>query len=236
MQEYIRRLLRPTPLQQPAGPLQPCLRALLESARPLPVSARPLLVSAPWMPDVPRLLSQPRVAVPESETAEHENQDGRRSEMYFSERTAGVQRDVLTPHSTTVAQTTSALAPRAARGDPLVAWPGGLGHSRGAATASETAEQDFLSGLRGPQDGQDFGGGPGAGLLDALAPHSTTTAPDGTTPALAPRAYSLSASCCCDRERKFRLLYFSRAPFSRWNTRFQYGPCFSCYFSYRHRF
>ena len=29
-------------------------------------------------------LSQPHAAVPESETAEHENQDGRRSEMYFS--------------------------------------------------------------------------------------------------------------------------------------------------------
>ena len=43
-------LLRPTPLQQPTGPLQLCLRALL-------VSARPLLVSAPWMPDVPRFLA-----------------------------------------------------------------------------------------------------------------------------------------------------------------------------------
>ena len=38
---------------------------------------------SPWMPDVPRLLSQPRVAVPESETAEHENLDGRRSEINF---------------------------------------------------------------------------------------------------------------------------------------------------------
>ena len=51
-------LLLPTPLQQPTGPLQPCLRALLVSARPLIMSARPLLVSAPWMPDtLPRLLS-----------------------------------------------------------------------------------------------------------------------------------------------------------------------------------
>ena len=50
MQENSKTLLRPTPLQQPTGPLQPCLRALL-------VSARPLLVSAPWMPDVPRFLS-----------------------------------------------------------------------------------------------------------------------------------------------------------------------------------
>ena len=50
-------LLRHTPLQQPTGPLQPCLRALLVSARPLFMSARPLLLSAPWLPDVPRLLS-----------------------------------------------------------------------------------------------------------------------------------------------------------------------------------
>ena len=50
-------LFRPTPLQQPTGPLQPCLRALLVSARPLFVSARPLLVPAPWKPDAPRLLS-----------------------------------------------------------------------------------------------------------------------------------------------------------------------------------
>ena len=50
MQGNIKTLLRSTPLQQPTGPLQPCLRALL-------VSARPLLVSAPWMPDVPRFLS-----------------------------------------------------------------------------------------------------------------------------------------------------------------------------------
>ena len=49
--------LRPTPLQQPTGPLQPCLWALPVSASPLLVSARPLLVSAPWMPDVTRLLS-----------------------------------------------------------------------------------------------------------------------------------------------------------------------------------
>ena len=50
-------LLRDSPLQQPTGPLQPCLQALLVSAKPLLMSARPLLVSAPWMPDVPRLLS-----------------------------------------------------------------------------------------------------------------------------------------------------------------------------------
>ena len=57
MQENSKTLLRPTPLQQPTGPLQRCLRALLVSARLLLVSARPLLVSAPWMPAMPRLLS-----------------------------------------------------------------------------------------------------------------------------------------------------------------------------------
>ena len=100
-----------------------------------------------------------------------------------------------TPYSTTAARTAPALVSRAARGDPLVAWPAGVGYSRASATASETAEQSFLSGKRGPQDGQDFGGGPGAGLLDALAPHSTTTAPHGTTPALAPRAVRASPLC-----------------------------------------
>ena len=57
MQENSKTLLRPTPLQQPTGPLQPCLRALLVAARPLLVSARPLLVSSPSMPDVRRFLS-----------------------------------------------------------------------------------------------------------------------------------------------------------------------------------
>ena len=69
--------------------------------------------------------------------------------------------------------TAPALASSATRGDPLVPRPAGLGHSRDAATAGETAEQDFSSDLRGPQDGQDFGGDPGAGdLPDALAPRS----------------------------------------------------------------
>ena len=57
MQENSKTLLRPTPLKQPTGPLQPCFRALLVSASPLLVSARPLLVSAPSMPDVRRFLS-----------------------------------------------------------------------------------------------------------------------------------------------------------------------------------
>ena len=173
-------LLRDSPLQQPTGPLQPCLQALLVSAKPLLMSARPLLVSAPWMPDVPRLLSQPRVAVPESETAEHENQDGRRSEITFPGHYAGVQQDAVAPHSTTAAhETAPALAPRAVRDDPLVARPARLGQSRASATASETGEcQDFLSGLRGPQDGQDFGHGPGAGgLLDVLTPCLLYTSP-----------------------------------------------------------
>ena len=103
---------------------------------------------------------------------------------------------LLRPHSTTAAHSTApALAPRAARGDPLVDRAAGLGHARAAATAGETAEQDFLSGLRGSQDRQDFGGGPGAGgLLDALAPHSNTTAPTGLLQ-LWPRALFVPALC-----------------------------------------
>ena len=46
-------------------------------------------------------LSQTRVAVPESETAEHENQDGRRSEMKYSGHNVGEQQDVVAPHFTT---------------------------------------------------------------------------------------------------------------------------------------
>ena len=151
-----------------------------------------------------------------------------------------------TPYSTTAARTAPALVSRAARGDPLVAWPAGVGHSRAAATASETAEQSLLSGKRGPQDGQDFGDGPGAGLLDALAPQSTTTAPHGTTPALALHAVRASPRCAppvartpsqprvAVTESDNSACDFSRAPFSRWNTRLQYGPCFSCRFSCRH--
>ena len=80
---------------------------------------------------------------------------------------------LLRPHSTTAApETAQALAPRAARGDPLVDRAAGLGHARAAATAGETAEQDFLSGLRGSQDRQDFGGGPGAGEVCRTTPPS----------------------------------------------------------------
>ena len=79
---------------------------------------------------------------------------------------------LLRPHSTTAAHSTApALAPRAARG-PLVDRAAGLGHARAAATAGETAEQDFLSGLRGSQDRQDFGGGPGAGEVCRTTPPS----------------------------------------------------------------
>ena len=57
-------------------------------------------------------LSQPRVAVPESETAEHENQDGQRSEIYFPGHNARVRQDAVTLHSTAAAQTAPALATR----------------------------------------------------------------------------------------------------------------------------
>ena len=68
LQEYSKTLLRLIPLQQRTGPLQPCLWALLVSARPMLESARPLVVSAPLLaPPASLALSQPRVAVTESE-------------------------------------------------------------------------------------------------------------------------------------------------------------------------
>ena len=106
-------LLRPTPLQQPTGTLQPRLPALLVSARPLPMLARPLLVSAPWMPDVPLALSQPRVAVPESETAEHENKTGGGRKFTFSGKMQEYSRMLLRP--------TPLQQPR-----PLQLWPRAL--------------------------------------------------------------------------------------------------------------
>ena len=91
-------------------------------------------------------------------------QDGRRLEISFSGHNAGVRQNVVVPHSTTAGhRTAQASARRAARRDPLVSRPAGLGNSRAAAPASETSDQDFSSGLRGPQHRQEFGGGPGAG-------------------------------------------------------------------------
>ena len=91
-------------------------------------------------------------------------QDGRRLEVNFSGHNAGVRQNVVVPHSTTAGhRTAQASARRAARRDPLVSRPAGLGNSRAAAPASETSDQDFSSGLRGPQHSQEFGGGPGAG-------------------------------------------------------------------------
>ena len=58
-------------------------------------------------------LSQPRIAVPERDTAEHENQDGRRSEIYLSGHNAGEQRMRLRP--------TPRQQPR-----PLQLWPRAL--------------------------------------------------------------------------------------------------------------
>ena len=82
--------------------------------------------------------------MPESDTAEHEFQDGRRFEIIFPGYIAGVQHDAVAPHSTTAAHRTApALARRPARGDPVVARPAGLGHCRATATAVEIAEQDI---------------------------------------------------------------------------------------------
>ena len=166
-------LLRPTPLQQPTGPLQPCLRALLVSARPLPMLARPLLVSAPWMPDVPLALSQPRVAVPESETAEHENKTGGGRKIPFPGIMQEYSRMLLRP--TPLQQPTGPLQlwPRALR--VATPWSLGLLDSDILELRRQLARlpsKIFLSG--GPQDGQDFGSGLGAqDLLDASEPGSS---------------------------------------------------------------
>ena len=137
-------VLRATPLQQPAGPLQPCIRALLVSAMPLLVSARPLFVSAPWMPDVPRLLSlSPALLCQRARLPSTKIKTGGGRKCTFPGILQKYSRNAVAPHSTTAAQTAPSLAPRAARGDPLVARPAGSGHSRAAATASETAEQIF---------------------------------------------------------------------------------------------
>ena len=79
-----------------------------------------------------------------------------------------------------------------------------------------------------------------------LAPHSTTTAPHRTNPTLAPHAVHASPlrappvprtpsqPRAAVTESENSACFFSRAPFIRWNTRFQYGPCFSRCFSCRH--
>ena len=154
MQEYSRMLLLPTPLQQPTGPLQPCLRALLVSARPLIMSARPLLVSAPWMPDVRRLLSvSPVLLCQRARPPSTRIKKGGSRKLFFSGHYAGFQGDAVAPHSTTAAHRTApALAARAAQSGPSDARSVGLGRSRArtAASASDPIGQDDSSGLAGP--------------------------------------------------------------------------------------
>ena len=178
MQEYSRMLLRRTPLQQPTGPLQPCLRTLLASARLLLMSARPLLVATPWMPDVPRLLSLSPVLLCQRlrQPSARINTGGGRKCTFLG---------IVQKYSRMLLRPTPLQQPGPLQlGPARCEWRplGRLAHwTRAAATTSETAEQVFLPVLRGSQDERDLGGGPGAGLLDALAPHSTTTAPHRTT-------------------------------------------------------
>ena len=78
-------------------------------------------------------------------------------EFCFPRLDTGVQPNVFAPHSTTVVHKTSpVLASITARSTTLDARPARLlqARARTAVSASETAEQDFSFGLRGPQDGQ----------------------------------------------------------------------------------
>ena len=105
---------------------------------------------------------------------------------------------------------------------PWDARRAGLRHSRARTTLLLTAEQDFSSGLRGPQDGQPFEGGPDAGgLPDAFAPHCTT-AVHKTTQALASIAarnsalpglvdyYNLRLGLWCQRARLPNNIFVTR--------------------------
>ena len=157
-------------------------------------------------------------------------QHGRRLEINLSGHNAEVQQDAVAPDSTTaVHKSPPVLAPRAARSNPVVARPAGLGHSRAraATSAREIAEQDFSSGLRGPQDGQDFGGGPGAeGLPDTFAPHSTPQDHSGYGPvpcAKRPFGYpacwtwTLSGSDCGVSDLSYQARFFlGLGKLSRW--------------------
>ena len=112
--------------------------------------------------------------------------DRKRSDIYFSGHSAGERQDAVALHSTTaahrtapalssgavcVSQAASCVSPAAARVSPLDARRASLSLSqlRVAVPESETAEQYVFSGLRGPQNGQEFGGSLGAqDLPDAL--------------------------------------------------------------------
>ena len=99
---------------------------------------------SPWMPDVPRLLSlSPALLCQRARLPSTKIKTGGGRKCTFPGILQKYSRNAVAPHSTTAAQTAPSLAPRAARGDPLVARPAGSGHSRAAATASETAEQIF---------------------------------------------------------------------------------------------
>ena len=85
------------------------------------VSQAPARVSPQDVRRASLVLSEPRGSVPESETAEHDTRDGRRSENVFPGHYARVQQGAVAPHSTTAAHRTApGLAPRAVRASPPV--------------------------------------------------------------------------------------------------------------------
>ena len=165
----------------------------------------------------------------------------------------GAHSTTTAPH-----KSTPALVPRAAQSGPLDARPARLVHSRArtAASASEPTEQDYSSGLAGPRDAQPFENNfqgwvqevcwmslilpplqhqllaeafdllllQPARLLQSCLRPLLVLAPCVPRPF---RVLPLSLVLLCQRA-KIPPAIFSRAPFSRWITRFQYGPCSSC--------
>ena len=156
-------------------------------------------------------LSQPRVAVQESETAEHDNQDGRRSEMFSG---------IMLEYSRMMLRPTPLQQPRL-----LQVWSRAL---RVANCCTRTlsscgdSERDcrarFLIWTTGASRWTGFRRWPrcrsavrfGAPLHHYSNPQdhfSFGPARCSCQPSARPAcpAYSLSVPCCCDRERKFRL-------------------------------
>ena len=68
-------------------------------------------------------LAEPRVAVPESETVEHEFQNGRRLEINFAGNNAGAQQDAVVPHSTPLAAAQQLQKQQQQQASPGVAQP-----------------------------------------------------------------------------------------------------------------
>ena len=167
----------------------PCLRTLIVSGRPLLMSARPLLVTAPWMPAVPLLLSlSPVLLCHRARLPSTRIKTGGGRKCTITGIMQVYSRILLRP--TPPQQPTGLLQlwPRALRA--ATPWSLGLLDSDIPNLRRQLVR---LTGKRFVCNTTVSGwtGCPGTGgLLDVLAPHSTTTAPHKTTPA----AYSFLAT------------------------------------------